>query len=167
MRTHYIIMGVTGSGKTTIGSKLAKALGLEFLDADVFHPRSNIAKMAAGVPLEDSDRLPWLLEVRDRLRKSDGCVLACSALKESYRSILSDTPTATLFVHLTITRETAFARVSSRPDHFMPAELVESQFRSLEKSTDLIVIDGEQPEESVLRSVVSALENRQKNIIEI
>ena len=153
-------MGVTGSGKTTIGSKLAKALHLEFLDADAFHPRSNITKMATGVPLEDSDRLPWLTEVRDRLRKSGGCVLACSALKESYRSILSDTAIATLFIHLTISRDTAIARVSSRPDHFMPADLVESQFRSLEQTNDLIVIDAEQPEASVLESVALALENR-------
>ena len=160
VRNHYIIMGVTGSGKTTIGSKLAKALHLEFLDADAFHPRSNITKMATGVPLEDSDRLPWLTEVRDRLRKSGGCVLACSALKESYRSILSDTAIATLFIHLTVSRDTAIARVSSRPDHFMPADLVESQFRSLEQSADLIVIDAEQPEESVLESVALALENR-------
>ena len=160
VRTHYIIMGVTGSGKTTIGSKLAKALHLEFLDADAFHPRSNIAKMAAGVPLEDSDRLPWLSAVRDHLRKSGGCVLACSALKESYRSILSDTAIATLFIHLTVSRDTAIARVSSRPDHFMPADLVESQFRSLEQTNDLIVIDAEQPEASVLESVAFALENR-------
>ena len=160
VRTHYIIMGVSGSGKTTVGSKLANALHLEFLDADAFHSPSNITKMSAGIPLEDSDRIPWLSAVRDRLRKSDGCVLACSALKESYRSILSDTSIETVFIHLTISRETAFARVSSRLDHFMPSDLVESQFRSLEQTNDLIVVDAEQPEESVLESVALALENR-------
>ena len=160
VRTHYIIMGVTGSGKTTIGSKLAKALRLVFLDADDFHPRSNIAKMATGVPLEDSDRLPWLSAVRDHLRKSDGCVLACSALKKSYRSIAADTAIATMFIHLTISRDTAFGRVISRPGHVMPADPMESQFRSLEQTNDLIVIDAEQPEASVLESVALALENR-------
>lgn len=163
MKTNYIIMGVTGSGKTTIGSKLAKALKIQFLDADNFHPMANIKKMESGVPLDDGDRLPWLSSLRDRLSSSDGCVLACSALKESYRSILADVPQATLFIHLIVSRETAIDRVASRPGHFMPADLVESQFCSLEKSLSALAIDAESPEESVLKSVLSALDNCKKN----
>lgn len=84
-------MGVTGCGKTTIGSKLARSLGVLFLDADDFHPEANLKKMSSGTPLDDSDRIPWLEILREELRSNRGCVLACSALKQNYRSMLEDT----------------------------------------------------------------------------
>ena len=104
MSPHYIVMGVTGCGKTTIGSKLARSLGVLFLDADDFHPEANLKKMSSGTPLDDSDRIPWLEILREELRSNRGCVLACSALKQNYRSMLEDTDRATAvsYTHLTL-----------------------------------------------------------------
>ena len=143
-------MGVAGCGKTTIGSKLARSLGVLFLDADDFHPEANLKKMSSGIPLDDLDRIPWLESLREELRSNRGCVLACSALKQNYRSMLEDADRNTVFIMLDISKETARRRVLSRANHFMPETLIDSQFDSLERPTDALVVDAEAPVNSVL-----------------
>ena len=131
-----VVMGVTGCGKTTIGIALAEALGIEFIDSDVLHSEANTTKMSSGIPLTDSDREPWLQEVSKALQSHESIVVACSALKKSYRStILAGAPT-TKFVHLSGTKELIFARLSERSHHFMPIGLLDSQFQTLEHLDD-------------------------------
>ena len=125
-------MGVTGCGKTTVGIALAEALGIEFIDSDVLHSEANKKKMSSGTPLTDSDREPWLQDVSKALQSHESVVVACSALKKSYRStILAGAPT-TKFVHLSGSQELIFARLSERSHHFMPIGLLDSQFQTLE-----------------------------------
>jgi carbohydrate kinase (thermoresistant glucokinase family) len=127
-----VVMGVTGCGKTTVGIALAEALGIEFIDSDVLHSEANKKKMSSGTPLTDSDREPWLQDVSKALQSHESVVVACSALKKSYRStILAGAPT-TKFVHLSGSQELIFARLSERSHHFMPIGLLDSQFQTLE-----------------------------------
>jgi gluconokinase len=127
-----VVMGVTGCGKTTVGIALAEKLGIEFIDSDALHSESNKTKMSSGTPLTDSDREPWLQEVSKALQSHESIVVACSALKKSYRStIIAGAPT-TKFVHLSGSQELIFARLSERSHHFMPIGLLDSQFRTLE-----------------------------------
>jgi carbohydrate kinase (thermoresistant glucokinase family) len=127
-----VVMGVTGCGKTTVGIALAEALGIEFIDSDDLHSESNKKKMSSGTPLTDADREPWLKAVSRALQSHESVVVACSALKKSYRStILAGAPT-TKFVHLSGTKELIFARLSERSHHFMPIGLLDSQFQTLE-----------------------------------
>ena len=124
-------MGVSGSGKSTVGAALADRLGLPFVDGDALHPPANVEKMAAGIPLTDDDRWPWLELVGRRLAEGE-VVVACSALKRSYRrAILAEAPDAR-FVHLTGSHELLDLRMQQRLDHFMPASLLESQLAALE-----------------------------------
>jgi carbohydrate kinase (thermoresistant glucokinase family) len=129
-----VVMGVSGSGKSTIGALIADALGVNFVDGDSLHPIENVAKMAAGEPLTDADRWPWLSRVGQELSGAGttGLVVACSALKRSYRTaILAAAPSA-VFVHLYGTREVLSTRMEGRSDHFMPPALLESQLATLE-----------------------------------
>lgn len=128
------VMGVSGSGKTTVGAALAQRLRVPFADADDFHPPENVAKMAAGIPLDDADRLPWLHTIGAWLaaHTDSGGVISCSALRHSYRDVLREAAPAQFFVHLDGTAEVVARRVQGRPGHFMPASLVESQFATLE-----------------------------------
>lgn len=129
-----VVMGVSGSGKSTIGSLLADRLGLPFTDADGLHPASNLAKMAAGHPLTDEDRWPWLDAVGDALAAASatGLIMACSALRRSYReAILRRAPQAR-FVLLGGSPELLASRLGARTDHFMPTTLLESQLATLE-----------------------------------
>ena len=129
-------MGVTGCGKTTVGIALAEALGIEFIDSDDLHSESNKKKMSSGTPLTDADREPWLQAVSKTLQSHESVVVACSALKKSYRStILAGAPT-TKFVHLSGSQELIFARLSERSHHFMPIGLLDSQFQTLEHLYD-------------------------------
>ncbi len=127
------IMGVSGCGKTTVGAALARRLRVPFADADDFHPHANVAKMSAGIPLDDADRLPWLHAIGAwQAEHADGGVISCSALRRSYRDVLRAAAPTQFFVHLAGTPEVVFRRVAARPGHFMPAGLVESQFATLE-----------------------------------
>jgi gluconokinase len=129
-----VVMGIAGSGKSTVGQRLAVRLGWDFLDADELHPPHNVAKMAAGEPLTDTDRLPWLAAVAElialRLADRRPAVVACSALKRAYRERIRAPGVA--FVYLAVPSAVAEARVASRPAHFMPPSLVASQVEDLE-----------------------------------
>ncbi|NMH97494.1 gluconokinase [Pseudonocardia sp. K10HN5] len=127
-------MGVSGSGKTTVGAALAQRLRVPFTDADDFHPAANIAKMSAGRPLDDADRMPWLRAVGAWLagHAQTGGVLSCSALKRAYRDVLRGSAPTVAFVHLAGSPALVARRVAGRPGHFMPAALVASQFHTLE-----------------------------------
>jgi gluconokinase len=131
-----VVMGVSGSGKTTIGVLLADRIAAQFLDGDDLHPEGNVLRMAAGYPLSDDERIPWLHIVGKRLQKArtegSGLVMACSALKHSYREILRKYDPDTFFLFLDGSSELVQKRVSSRNHEFMPASLIESQFKILE-----------------------------------
>jgi gluconokinase len=132
-----VVMGVSGSGKSTVGAALAQRLGVPFADADDLHPEANIAKMAAGHPLDDEDRRPWLERIGRWLAEhADGGVVSCSALKHAYRDQLREHRPDTTFVHLAGSREVIARRQASRPGHFMPASLLDSQFATLEPLGD-------------------------------
>jgi gluconokinase len=152
-----VVMGVTGCGKTTVGIALAESLGIEFIDSDDLHPESNKKKMSSGTPLTDSDREPWLQEVSKTLQKHESVIVACSALKKSYRStILAGAPT-TKFVHLSGSKELIFARLSERSHHFMPIELLDSQFQTLEPldpEESGKVFDISKPIDEIVREVL-------------
>jgi gluconokinase len=132
------VMGVSGSGKTTVGAALAQRLDVPFADADDFHPAANVAKMSAGTPLDDLDRLPWLQTISLWLadHAATGAVVSCSALKHWYRTILREAAPTQVFIHLDGSPEVVARRVAGRPGHFMPASLVESQFATLERLQD-------------------------------
>jgi carbohydrate kinase (thermoresistant glucokinase family) len=126
-----VVMGVSGCGKSSVGLALAEALGARFIDGDDLHPEANKAKMAAGIPLNDDDRWPWLDLVGEALAKSN-TVVACSALKRVYRERILAAAPGTFFVHLHGTRELLAQRMNARPNHFMPVSLLDSQLNTLE-----------------------------------
>lgn len=134
-------MGVSGAGKSTIGRALSARLALPFLDADEFHPPENVAKMASGTPLTDADRAPWLAALNRRLRGMPDAVLACSALKASYRQLLSHGLADCRFVHLSGSIEIIRERLAARQHRYMPASLLESQFATLEPPRGAIEVD--------------------------
>lgn len=150
-------MGVSGSGKSTIGAPLAARLGLPFLDADEFHPPENVAKMAAGIPLDDDDRRPWLERLNAELRSRSAAVLACSALKQSYRDILARDLPAPVFVFLNGGIELIRSRLATRRHRYMPASLLESQFAALEPPAEGIEVDVAQPPERCVEAIERAL----------
>ncbi|HXS85607.1 MAG TPA: gluconokinase [Mycobacterium sp.] len=125
-------MGVSGSGKSTVGAALARRLDVAFADADTFHPAANIAKMSAGTPLDDNDRRPWLAAVGQWLADHSSGVMSCSALKRRYRDQLRSRRTDIEFLHLTGSPELVAGRQAGRSGHFMPPSLVISQFDALE-----------------------------------
>ncbi|QSQ11365.1 gluconokinase [Myxococcus landrumensis] len=156
-----IVMGVSGAGKTTVGKALAQSLGWRFLDADDLHPHANVEKMAAGSPLTDEDRWPWLAAVRAELEsavaKGEDVVLASSALKQSYRAALSVDPAQTRWVYLHAPREVLAQRLSRRQGHFMPPSLLESQLATLEVPDDALSVDVTPPPDRVVRNIREGL----------
>lgn len=131
-RPNLVFMGASGSGKTRIGLLAANELGFQFVDADDLHPQANIEKMSKGIALDDADRWPWLDSVGQALANSNHLVMACSALKRSYRDRIRLHNSQLLFVELTVPRDALAARLSSREDHFMPVSLLGSQLEALE-----------------------------------
>ena len=132
-----IVMGVSGSGKSTIGERLAERLGWRFEDGDRFHPASNVAKMSAGHALTDEDRWPWLQAIADEIDRvceaGERAVIACSALKRAYREVLVHGRDDVRIVYLDGTQDLIAARLAARKGHFMPPALLVSQFKTLEK----------------------------------
>jgi gluconokinase len=133
----FVVMGVCGSGKTAIGSALAAALDIEFVEGDAYHPPENVARMRAGVALTDSDRAGWLRSLATRLAEAreqcSGLVIACSALKRRYRDVLRSAASDIQFVYLRASRALVAERIANRKGHFMPASLIDSQFEALEE----------------------------------
>ncbi|SFR37365.1 gluconokinase [Litoreibacter janthinus] len=156
-----IVMGVAGSGKSSVGHAVAEALGAVYFDGDDLHPQSNIDKMAAGTPLDDSDRAPWLDRVGAALAEADGpTLIGCSALKLSYRDRIRAVCPETRFAHLAGTREVIEARMSARTGHFMPVSLLDSQFATLEPlqpQEDGFAVDIAQEFEDVVGEMVERL----------
>lgn len=152
------VVGVSGSGKTTVGKKLAAVLNIPFHDADDFHSQANRDKMAAGHPLNDDDRMPWLITLNELARncsREQGCVIACSALKTQYRQVLAsgiDAPVR--WVLLTGDVELLSQRLVKRKDHFMPASLLQSQIDILEKPADAVVPDISQSPEDIVAEIL-------------
>jgi len=130
----YVLMGVSGCGKSSVGTALSVLCGMEFVDGDDLHPRRNIEKMASGVPLDDTDRAPWLATVGQALADAAGpVVIGCSALKKCYRDwIRREVPEPVRFLHLHAPKDVLAARVAGRAGHFMPPALLDSQFATLE-----------------------------------
>lgn len=165
MASPIVVMGVSGSGKSTVGAALAQRLRVPFADADDFHPPANIAKMTAGEALNDDDRYPWLEAIGEWLaeRGSDGGVISCSALKRKYRDQLRRHCRSVEFLHLSGTLEVISRRQASRPGHFMPASLLKSQFDTLEplqSDEHGVVIDVDQSIDSIVETYVAATESR-------
>ena len=147
----FLLMGVAGSGKTTIAQKLTEEINAFLIEADDYHSKNNIKKMSSGIPLNDEDRYDWLVKIREEIvkrQKTQNLVVTCSALKEKYRSILN--VKNYYLVYLKINKETARKRINNRRDHFMPDSLVESQFSILEEPKKAITLDQSlKPDEMV------------------
>ena len=156
-----IIMGISGSGKTTVGKLLASRLKVPFYDGDDFHPEANIQKMAAGRPLTDEDRWPWLEELGHKIREwnqEGGAVLGCSALKEAYRQKLATVPEGELkWVLLHGSRETIKRRMEQRQEHFFDANLLDSQLEALEKPDYGIHVDITKNPEALVEDILGEL----------
>jgi gluconokinase len=155
-----ILMGVSGSGKTTIGELLGQALGWPFYDADDFHPPANVERMRRGIALTDEDRKPWLAAlarlIGEALGAGQSLVLACSALRAAYRDELTPrgaTGEQVRFVYLRVPPEIAAARLRDRRGHYMPASLVPSQFATLEEPADATVINATQSPDAIVAEI--------------
>jgi gluconokinase len=159
-----LVMGVSGSGKTTIGEALAERLGWPYLDADDFHPRANVEKMKAGIPLNDADRQPWLDAINETLRKADeedeSLVLGCSALKQAYRDTLAHGVRDFRTVYLKGSYELIRSRVEKRHHRYMPASLLKSQFETLEEPRDALVADVSGKPGETLAKIEAGLKSR-------
>lgn len=155
-----IVMGVSGSGKTTIGSRLATALGGRFIEGDLLHPPGNIEKMKRGIPLTDADRAPWLMAIRSRLLEAaagnEDVVVACSALKESYRAKLG-AGLRISWVYLQGPESLIRKRMLRRTGHFMPIELLSGQMAELEAPENAVVVDVAQPPQVIVRQILDGL----------
>lgn len=154
-------MGVAGSGKTTIGKQLAERLGWPFFDADDFHPAANVAKMSRGVPLNDEDRAGWLAALADLLRRraaeGGSAVLACSALKQRYRDRLRIETAPVRFVYLKGSLALLQERLAARRDHFMKADMLTSQFATLEEPRDALAVDVADPPDRIVDFIQQSL----------
>ncbi|QWG20765.1 gluconokinase [Bradyrhizobium sediminis] len=157
-------MGVSGSGKSTIADRLAQRLDWDFEDGDIFHPPSNVAKMSAGQPLTDEDRRPWLQAIADEVDRAceadQHIVIACSALKRAYRDILVHGRDDVRIVFLDGTQDLIAARLAARKGHFMPPELLASQFRTLEppaNSENPVTVSIDAPVEAIVDDIIARL----------
>ncbi len=159
-RPSLVLMGVSAAGKTVVGRDAAARAGVVFLDADDLHPAANVAKMAAGHPLDDADRAPWLDAVGEALRDHRPCIMACSALKRSYRARLRELAPGTLFALLDVPRHVLEQRLSTREGHYMPASLLDSQLATLESPAPgelVTMLDGERSIPDLAQQVADLL----------
>ncbi|GCE75516.1 gluconokinase [Cellulomonas biazotea] len=161
---HVVVMGVAGSGKTTVGRALAERLGRPYAEADEFHPAANVAKMSAGTPLTDEDRRPWLEAIRDWLTAqgdaAQDTVVTCSALKVAYRDVLRQATGRVRFLHLAGSEDLLADRMAHRAGHFMPTSLLPSQLATLEPLTadeDGVTVTVDVPPDEVVARALAAL----------
>lgn len=166
--TVVVLMGVSGSGKTTIATQLAERLGWQILEGDKLHPQANVAKMSAGIPLNDEDRWPWLraiaIAIDDRRAAGASTVVACSALKRAYRDILIGPRTDVRLVYLQGSRELIATRMAARRGHFMPPGLLDSQFATLEEPDDTehpVTVSIEPAPEVIVQTIIEKLRQRE------
>ena len=156
----FLIMGVAGSGKTTIAEKLCQKINAFLIEGDDYHSKNNIEKMSSGIPLNDEDRYDWLIKIREEIikrEKKENLVVTCSALKKKYRSILN--VKNYYLVYLKVKKETARKRISSRQNHFMPNSLVESQFSILEEPEKAITLDEPLEPDKMVNQLMSIFKN--------
>lgn len=159
----YVVMGVSGSGKSVIGKPFAKALSLEFVEGDDYHPPENVQRMSSGIPLTDEDRAGWLQALAERIREAKdagkGLVVACSSLKRAYRDVLraGARPAPLRFIYLRGSRKVIAERIGARRGHFMPPALLDSQFDALQAPTpdeDAWVCDISRPSQEIVADLV-------------
>jgi len=152
-----VVMGVAASGKTTLGERLAAAQGWRFVEGDDYHAPASIAKMRAGIPLDETDRRPWLLRLRtvieEFLERREPAVIACSALEQSHRALLRNGDDDVVFVYLAADRDEITHRLASREHHFMPPDLADSQFAALEPPADALTLDATEPPQKQVQDV--------------
>ena len=163
MKTRFVIvMGVSGCGKSSVGESLARLLGWDFFDADDFHSPANVAKMAKGTPLDDSDRTPWLASLHElissSLKADSPGVLACSALKERYRQQLMNGNDGVQVVYLRGTYDLIWSRIEKRKDHYMKPHMLQSQFEALEEPTYAFVVDISESVDEIVDGVLNYIE---------
>jgi len=163
MKTRFfIVMGVSGCGKSSVGEKLAEYLGWDFYDADDFHPPANVAKMASGIPLDDLDRAPWLASLNElisaSLKAGQPGVLACSALKERYRQRLMEGNAGVQIVYLKGSYDLIWSRMEKRTDHYMKPHMLKSQFETLEEPTSALTIDISMSVDDIVQEILKHME---------
>ena len=159
--TVIVVMGVSGCGKSSVGKALAEYLGWDFFDADDFHPPENVVKMANGIPLDDSDRAPWLATLHDLissdLTQNRTGVLACSALKERYRQQLLNGNPDVQIVYLKGSYELIWSRMENRTDHYMKPHMLQSQFNALEEPTNALTLDISRSVGEIVQEIISSM----------
>ncbi len=156
-------MGVSGSGKSTVGELLARRLEVDYADADDFHSESNKAKLHEGIPLTDADRLPWLHAIRDWLAERDSAVVTCSALKRRYRDVLRQGAPDCVFLYCEGSPQLIAQRIAHRPHHFMPASLLQSQLAELEPpqaDEPAVAEDVRRPPDAIVERFVAEVVRR-------
>ena len=158
----YVIMGVSGSGKSTVGQLLSDRTGWNFYDADDFHPQANLDKMNRGIALTDGDRLPWLQELQQLISSTldthQSGILACSALKSKYRQVLQQENKQVVFVYLQGDYDCIQKRIKQRQGHFMNPELLQSQFNTLEEPRNAVIIDVSLPLEQIVDQILQQVD---------
>ena len=156
-----VLMGVSGCGKTSVGMQLSQILGWPFFDGDDFHPPENVAKMAAGIPLNDDDRSPWLTNlhnlIAEHLAEGKSLLLACSALKQMYREQLASGNLGIIFVYLKGDFDPIFGRMQARAGNYMKAEMLRSQFEALEEPLDALTVDIGENLDRIVASIIPQL----------
>jgi len=161
MAIGIIIMGVSGCGKTSVGQALSASTGWPFFDGDDFHPQANVDKMARGIPLDDTDRQPWLEAlhnlIAEHLSQEQSLIVACSALKASYRVILRGELENVRFVHLDGSFDLIYARMQRRSGHYMKAGMLRSQFETLEPPEEALEVSIEQPVSEIIDKIVATI----------
>jgi gluconokinase len=160
-----VVMGVAGSGKTTVGTMMAQAMKCAFLEGDSLHPKLNIEKMTRGIPLTDADRVPWILAIHtyilDVFQRGLDLVVACSALKQQYRKML-DKDVPITWIYLKGSPELIRARLRHRPKHFMKAVMLGSQFDALDEPTDALVVDVSAPPAALVEHILAQVRNTRR-----
>ncbi|HEY1919060.1 MAG TPA: gluconokinase [Streptosporangiaceae bacterium] len=161
-----VVAGVSGSGKSTVAAMLADRLHYEFADADTFHPAVNVAKMRAGIPLEDADRQPWLEAIErwmdERIAAGQSAIVTCSALHRAYRQALLEGRPQVRLVFLAVSRPVAAARLATRRGHFFPPGLLDSQFSDLEppdQSENVLIVNADRPAGMLISDILDSISN--------